>query len=115
MTAWINGTLTKPIASCKSTASSAETSALLAMKRLNSNGYALIGSSSSVTIISISHWLCNFFFITHQLILLLGIWSGQLFVETYLLLGSIKLVILFGVIIYIYDYFNYSSTIYYPR
>ncbi len=82
----IHGTLTKPVGSCKSTASSAETSALLAMKRLFSNGTAIIGSSSPVTIIMISHWLCNY--ITHQLILLLGIWSGQLFVETYLLLAA---------------------------
>ncbi len=105
-------TSTKPIATCKSTASLAETRALLAMKRSYSNGAAIIGSSSPAIIIMISHWLCNY--ITHQLILLLGIWSGQYF-AIYFLLATINLVSYFMDILYGYNYFNTSTQTYYAR
>ena len=60
---------------CKSTAKSAETSALPAVQHYPN--VIMIGSSSAVTMISISH-LFNKFIIIQQMILSLGICCGQL-------------------------------------
>mmetsp|Transcript_76309 Transcript_76309/g.68429 ORF Transcript_76309/g.68429 Transcript_76309/m.68429 type:complete len:260 (+) Transcript_76309:338-1117(+) len=63
-------------ADCKSTAKAAETSALPAAQH-HINYILLVGSSSAVAMIPISH-LVSKFIIIHQLILSLGICRGQL-------------------------------------
>eukprot|EP01084_Bolivina_argentea_P161522 281172_1 len=78
-----------PIAGCKSTASLAETSALLAAKRSHTSNDKLIGSSRPAAMVSISHWR-SIFIITRQLILLSNRY-GQLFLSILVVLVSILL------------------------